>query len=159
MNVGLGAILFRENASERQDGLGLRLPTTTRRVPQQQQQQHRPTLDSIVQGRWNITGDASWLIHFAIIAFPKCGTSTMMHHLSQHPQLSIFPDERCELAYNQQAKLIQDSYMYLGKDKLRGIKCPILLESTQLGMRNMQKYFPKTKYIVGIRHPGKTKRK
>ena len=114
----------------------------------------RPPLDSILQGKWNITGDPSWLLHFAIIGFPKCGTSTMMHHLSKHPQVSIFADERCDVAYNQQAVLIKDSYLYLGKNKTRGIKCPMLLESTQLGMRNMQKFFPKTHYIVGIRHPG-----
>jgi len=48
--------------------------------PQRQpQQQHRdvpsadaprPPLESIVEGKWNITGDASWLLDFSIIGFP-----------------------------------------------------------------------------------------
>jgi hypothetical protein len=120
---------------------------------------HRPPLDSILQGEWNITGDVSWLLHFAVIGHPKCATSTMMKLLGTHPEVSIFQDERCDLAYNQQAKLIRDSYLYLKTNTTRGFKCPALLESTQLGMRNAIRFFPKMKYIVGIRHPGTVRRK
>jgi hypothetical protein len=145
INIGIGTF---QAPSVTHDTLPL-APSTRSKDPW-----GRPPLDSIIHNKWNITGDPSWLLQFAIIGFPKCGTSTMMHHLSKHPQVSIFPDERCDLAYNQQAVLIKDSYLYLGKNKTRGIKCPMLLESTRLGMRNMHKFFPKTNYIVGIRHPG-----
>jgi hypothetical protein len=114
----------------------------------------RPPLDSIVQG-WNITGDPSWLLNFAILGFPKCGTSTMMHHLSNHSEIQIFGDERCEMGANQHVPLIRDLYNELpaGPDYVRGIKCPMDLENTKLSMRNYQRVFPKTNYIVGVRHP------
>jgi hypothetical protein len=113
----------------------------------------RPPLDTIIQG-WNITGDPSWLLNFAILGFPKCGTSTMMHHLSNHSQIQMFNDERCEMASNQEVPLIRDWYNKLpAGDYVRGIKCPMDLENTKLSMRNYQKVFPKTNYIVGLRHP------
>lgn len=111
-------------------------------------------LNSILQG-WNITGDASWLLDFAIIGFPKCGTSTLMFHLLSHPEVKIFKDERCELAWNRQAILIRDLYLKFspGSSFVRGIKCPGDLENTKLSLPNYQKFFPKTSYIIGIRHP------
>ncbi len=49
----------------------------------------RPPLDSIIQG-CSITGDTSWLLNSAVWGFPKCGTSTIMHHLSKHSQIQMF---------------------------------------------------------------------
>lgn len=117
----------------------------------------QPPLTSIVQG-WNITGDSSWLLQFSIIGFPKSGTSTLMYHLRSHPEIHIFKDERCELAYNQHARLIEDLYRQFPASNathrfVRGIKCPMELESAHLSMRNYRKVFPKTDFIVGIRHP------
>jgi hypothetical protein len=117
----------------------------------------RPPLRSIVQ-EWNITGDPSWLLQFSIIGFPKSGTSSLMFHLQSHPEIHIFKDERCELAYNQHARLIEDLYRKFPPSNathrfVRGIKCPQDLENTKLSMRNYQKVFPKADFIVGIRHP------
>jgi len=139
-----------------------------------------PPLESILHGKWNVMGDASWLLDFAIVGFPKCGTSTLMFHLRNHPEIFTFKDERCDNSNNQQAKLIRDLYTNsvagnrnanaaeaTGSERdgggnnanveavviRRGIKCPIDLENTKLAMPNYQKYFPKTNYIVGIRHP------
>jgi len=117
----------------------------------------RPPLSSIVQG-WNITGDPSWLLQFSIVGFPKSGTSTLMFHLKDHPEIHIFKDERCELAYNQQVRLIEDMYRQFppataNQRFVRGIKCPLDLENPRLSMKNYRKFFPKTDFIVGIRHP------
>ena len=115
--------------------------------------QPRPPLESIVQG-WNITGDPSWLLNFAITGFPKCGTSTLMFHLQNHPQVQIFGDERCEMCFNQHAKLIDDLYNKFPQGNFaRGIKCPMDLENTKLSGNNYIQYFPHTDFIVGIRHP------
>jgi hypothetical protein len=115
-----------------------------------------PPLESIVNG-WNISGDASWLLNFAIIGFPKTGTSTLMFLLGKHPQVRMFQDERCDMSYRRQAVLIRDLYnefQPVGSPELvRGIKCPGDLENTKLAMPLYQKFFPKTKFIVGIRHP------
>lgn len=113
----------------------------------------RPPLDSIIQG-WNVTGDPSWLLNFAVVGFPKCGTSTLMHHLRGHPQVQIFSQERCDLSGNQQVPLIRDLYNELpAGNYVRGFKCPASLESTNMALINYQRFFPKTKFIVGIRHP------
>jgi hypothetical protein len=118
----------------------------------------RPRLSSLVQG-WNITRDVSWLIQFSIIGFPKSGTSTLMFHLRDHPEIHMFPHERCELSYNKQVHLIEDMYrqfppaMNSSHRFVRGIKCPMDLENRKLALSNYQKFFLKTDFIVGIRHP------
>lgn len=118
----------------------------------------RPRLSTMVQG-WNITGNVSWLLQFSIVGFPKTGTSTLMFHLRDHPEIHMFPHERCELSYNQHVRLIEDMYqqfppaMNASHRFVRGIKCPVELESTQIALRNYQRYFPTTDFVVGIRHP------
>jgi hypothetical protein len=77
-----------------------------------------------------------------------------MFHLQTHPEVQIFSDERCDMCYNKQAKLVQDLYNeFPPGDYSRGIKCPMDLENTKLGMRNYNQFFPKTDFITGIRHP------
>lgn len=113
----------------------------------------RPPLESLVK-KYNVTGDVSWLLNFAIIGFPKCGTSTLMFHLQNHPEVKIFSDERCDMAFNKQAQLVRDLYNNFPEgDYARGLKCPLDSESTKLGMPNYLKYFPKTRFLIGIRHP------
>jgi hypothetical protein len=117
----------------------------------------RPPLSSIVQG-WNITGDASWLLQFSVVGFPKCGSSTLMHHLRDHPEVHMFADERCECSSNQHARLIKDLYSDFpastaSQHYVRGIKCPMDLENNMVSIANYKKFFPKTDFIVGIRHP------
>ena len=84
-----------------------------------------------------------------------------MFHLRDHPEIHMFPHERCELGANQQKILIEDMYRQFPPAStttsnhrfVRGIKCPMELESRQLALHNYQKFFPKTDFIVGIRHP------
>ncbi|EEC47017.1 predicted protein [Phaeodactylum tricornutum CCAP 1055/1] len=113
----------------------------------------RPPLESIVQG-WNVSGDASWLLNVAVIGFPKCGTSTLMQHLESHPEVQMFTKERCELSGRQEATLIRDLYRQMpAGDFVRGIKCPLDIDSTTMFLPAYQKYFPKAHFIVGVRHP------
>jgi hypothetical protein len=113
----------------------------------------RPPLDSIVQ-EWDVTGDASWLLNFAVVGFPKCGTSTLMLHLQDHPEVQIFSKERCDLSGNQQVTLIRDLYnKFPSGNYVKGIKCPQDLESSGMALPAYQRFFPKTNFIVGIRHP------
>lgn len=118
----------------------------------------RPHLSALVQG-WNITGDVSWLLQFSIVGFPKTGTSTLMFHLRDHPEIHMFPHERCELSYNQHVRLIEDMYqkfppaMNESQRFVRGIKCPVELESHHIALRNYQRFFSTTDFVVGIRHP------
>ncbi|CAB9528585.1 expressed unknown protein [Seminavis robusta] len=112
----------------------------------------RPPLESIVQG-WNITGDASWLLNVAIIGFPKTGTTTLMKYLHKSRQVHIFDEERCEMTYNHHARLTESLYRDIPPGRtIRGIKCPRDVES-KWARQNYQTFFPKTDFMVGLRHP------
>lgn len=112
----------------------------------------KPPLQRYIQG-WNITRNVNWLLHFAIVGFPKTGTSTLMFYLRNHSQsIFMFPDERCELAWNQHVPLLKDIYKEYQPNLQMGIKCPTNLE-VDLALKNYKKFFPATKFIVGLRHP------
>ena len=96
-------------------------------------------------------GDYSSIVDFAVIAFPKTGTSTMMAYLSN---VAYVPQEEwCHL--NRKVPVpdllalnLQEEYPI--HDRPRGIKCPRDLEQ---GLATIKKYYPTTKLIVGVRHP------
>lgn len=112
----------------------------------------KPRLEHYVDG-WNITKNVNWLMDFSIVGFPKTGTSTLMLYLKNHTEsIFIFDDERCELGWNQQIRLVYDLYKEYHPDKLMGIKCPRDLE-VDLALNNYRTYFPETKFIVGLRNP------
>jgi len=111
-----------------------------------------PRLEELVQG-WNITGNVSFLMDFAIVGFPKTGTSTLMFYLEQYKNsIFTFRDERCELAWNQHVKLIEEMHTKYSSNRRMGIKCPGNLE-VDLALSNYKRFFPSTKFIVGLRHP------
>lgn len=111
-----------------------------------------PPLHDLVQG-WNITGNVSFLMDFAIVGFPKTGTSSLMFYLEQYKSsIYTFRDERCELSWNQHVRLINDMYPQYSPQRRMGIKCPGNLE-VDLALSNYHDIFPTTKFIVGLRHP------
>lgn len=76
-----------------------------------------------------------------------------MFYLRNHSEsIFIFPDERCELAWNQHVPLLNDMYKEYQPKLQMGIKCPTNLE-VDLALQNYNKFFPTTKFIVGLRHP------
>jgi hypothetical protein len=114
---------------------------------------HYPPLDKLVYGKYNVTGDVSFILDFAIIGFPKCGTSTMMEYLDQSPYTKVAQKERCDLGYGRQAKLVRDLYAELPEGEYkRGIKCPRDLEN-EFAMKAYTRYFPRTNFLIGLRHP------
>mmetsp|Transcript_2820 Transcript_2820/g.4241 ORF Transcript_2820/g.4241 Transcript_2820/m.4241 type:complete len:420 (+) Transcript_2820:156-1415(+) len=112
-----------------------------------------PPIEKIITGEWNVSGDANFLVDFAIVGFPKCGTSTMMEYLEMSPYTKVAQKERCELGSAQQASLIRKLYEELppGHYK-RGIKCPRDVEN-DFSMKNYGQFFPKTNFLIGVRHP------
>jgi hypothetical protein len=112
----------------------------------------KPKLEKFIQG-WNVTGNVNWLLDFAIVGFPKTGTSTLMHYLQNQTQsIFIFTEERCELGWNQHVPLMIDLHRNYEPYLRMGIKCPRDLE-VDLALKNYKEYFPNTKFIVGVRHP------
>lgn len=100
--------------------------------------------------------DVSWLLDFAVLGFPKCGTTTLMQSLNTPYDAAVAQDERCALGNNNPARLV---WQLLEGDGLpkdpnirRGIKCPKDLESVDT-LKNLAEFFPKTKLIITVRHP------
>jgi hypothetical protein len=84
----------------------------------------RPPLRTILDND-AVIGDPSWLLDFGIIGYGKCGTSTMMIWLKDHPQVQAFDHELKELMVRRPDALIRRLYTELqpGPYK-RGYKAP-----------------------------------
>ena len=97
-------------------------------------------------------------LDFAIPGFPKCGTSTLMYYLHHHPEIHMFPRERCEMTSNDPSPLLHD-LAHINKNgskwPLTGIKCPRELESGAIPKHYSKHYgtADPPKLLVGIRHP------
>lgn len=137
------------------------LPRINRRLP-------LPPLESLLnitnnipgkQFQATIIGNVSDLLDFAVIGVAKCGTSTMMGYLNQPPLSYVFQGERCAMGNRRPENLIQALHRvameYSNKEvgpssTLLGIKCPSAIGEA---MDNFSILFPRTKFIVGLRHP------
>mmetsp|Transcript_16958 Transcript_16958/g.23992 ORF Transcript_16958/g.23992 Transcript_16958/m.23992 type:complete len:237 (+) Transcript_16958:357-1067(+) len=101
-----------------------------------------------------ITSDISSLLDFAIIGFAKAATSTLLQDLS--PYTSTPREEVCNMVVGDIPILVNDLYTLSnevdGKRLPRGIKCPQDI-SSDASIQNFATYFPRTKLIIGIRHP------
>jgi hypothetical protein len=61
----------------------------------------RPPLESLIGDTYlNISGNVQFLLDFAILGVPKCGTSTMMRWLNQHSLASVIDTEVYDLMQN-----------------------------------------------------------
>lgn len=123
-----------------------------------------PPLSSLIDVNGNIADgvDISGFLDFSIIGFPKTGTTSLLRHLSD--LTNSLPKEHCDLVVNDTVKLVSVIYDdhaqriqrakdgVISENQLRGIKCPQDI-SSDWSMHNYAKYFPRTKLIVGIRHP------
>jgi hypothetical protein len=94
------------------------------------------------------------LLDFAVIGFGKCGTTTMMKWLNDHPLTQVFQYEVRDLAARKLNLLVQKLYCELkaGRQYKRGYKSPGDINHPQ-SLGYLRRYFPETKLIVGIRHP------
>lgn len=116
----------------------------------------RPPLDSLVDSYTNDVrkgADVSWLLDFAVIGFGKCGTTTIMEWLDQHPQLQCIQEEVWALSRGKPKGLVNRLYNGLpdGSQYRRGYKCPA--DITDLRVLNYyRRYWPRTKLFIGVRY-------
>jgi hypothetical protein len=112
-------------------------------------------LESIIQDRHkNITGDPQFLLDFAIVGYPKCGTGTMKDWLRNHPETQMPAKEMQALSQGHPARAVWTLYKRLPKgDYKRGYKSPFDITNKGGALDSLRTYWPKTKLIVGIRHP------
>jgi hypothetical protein len=112
----------------------------------------RPPFDTVVDEYGNVTGNVEDLLHFAVIGFGKCGTTSMISWLDAHPELQTYPKEIYDMMFGRVGEMVRKIYsMPVGKFK-RGYKSPADLAAVK-AVEMIRRYFPKTKLIVGIRHP------
>ena len=124
-----------------------------------------PPLEELIgkDGKISSHEDISWLLDFAIVGFAKTGTTSMLKHLSEITHMPS--SESCGLSDENIVKFVKDMYSDRSKrldieeknghefhEALRGLKCPQDI-SSEVSMHNYAKYFPKTKLIIGVRHP------
>lgn len=116
----------------------------------------RPPLSNLIQGS-KIIGDVQFLLDFAIIGHPKTGTGTHEHHLARHEEIKIYDHEVRLLRDGKEAAFVKKMYdLPEGTQYKRGYKAPrdlVVAKNHPLRLINM--YWPKTKLIVGVRHPVK----
>ena len=93
------------------------------------------------------------ILDFAIVGFPKCGTTTLEANLGYLAPMPIADvctpvHQTVWYSYHNWPKTYQKD----GEDKLfRGTKCPAFIQGKWL--LDYSKYLPRTKLIAGVRHP------
>lgn len=125
-------------------------------LPAEHNHIHRPPLETILTPKGEIIGDPAFLLDFAIVGFPKCGTTALQDWLSQHPQVQLLPGEPYPLMNRKPYLLIWKLYTHLPEDDqmkfVRGYKNPLDIR-VPLSMQYLSKLFPRTLLIIGLRHP------
>jgi len=116
-----------------------------------------PALSDLVQNG-EIVGDVDWELDFAIVGFPKCGTSYLMRYLALGEELYLNDHELCTLTFNDPVNLAK---MYYDIDRVTedgrrrvkvGLKCPKDFES-DFGLQHYSQYWPTTDFVITTRHP------
>lgn len=111
-----------------------------------------PPLESILSENGTVIGNPQSLLHFATIGFGKCGTTSLMRWLADHPELQSLKSEVWALVGQEPERLIRRLHRKLTLNKKRGYKCPgdILADYVLDYYRD---WWPQTKFFVAIRHP------
>lgn len=112
-----------------------------------------PPLSSLVNDTDHIIGDPQFLFDFAIIGFGKCGTTTMMSWLGDHPEVYLPQAEDWSLVYQDPQGFIRRHYAnYIPGPYQRGYKCPGDIRD-HTALQYLRTLWPRTKLLIGIRHP------
>ena len=119
-----------------------------------------PPLEELIARNGTIIGDISWMLDFAVIAFPKSVTTFMKDYLNQTKETFVFERELCMKHYSDITDFVKTYYDLHAKLKQPrypktiqfGLKCPgVLYRENDIHI--YAKYFPRTKFIIGLRHP------
>jgi len=115
-----------------------------------------PTLSSLVrEDDGEIVADVQFLLDFAIVGHSKTGTSSQMNWLAKHAEVQMYHHEVHSLRNGKPKELVELMYaLPSGRQFKRGYKSPNDIVNA-ISMEAIRTYWPKTKLIVGIRHPVK----
>jgi hypothetical protein len=119
----------------------------------------RPSLSSLIRrdnkaNTFDLTGEpVDWLLDFVLAGHAKCATTSIMQSLHAHPEIQMYNQELYSLHQGDPASLVRLLYQLPKGDHFqRGYKAPTEIERLY-SILLLQKYFSKTKIIVGLRHP------
>jgi hypothetical protein len=124
----------------------------------QQQQSPLPLLKTLVKEN-QIVANVSFLLDFAIIGFPKCGTTTLQHWLDEHPQIDTTPNENYLNMANASDKLVRLLHPLKKQQLLRKKHKHLLGYKETKDIYSPQSHYSfashwyNTKLIVSTRHP------
>ena len=130
------------------------------------QQSLPPLSDLVREGGIRSDANVSWMLDFAIIGAAKSGTTSLMNYLGSSDEIFMRDGELCWMSANKTGRVVSFFYCHLEEDghggifartpdgrKLRtGLKCPKDI-ATEAGLKNYAAYFPRTDFIVTLRHP------
>ena len=121
-----------------------------------------PDLAELIDERdGSVVGDVSFLLDFAIVGFPKSGTTFMKDYLNRTTGTYVYEREFCMKRDGDVARFVAEYHALhvalnqtdLGRKTVSfGIKCPGPLYRAN-DLVYLREYFPETRLIVGLRHP------
>ena len=118
-----------------------------------------PPLNELIATNGTIIGDISWMLDFAIIAFPKSGTTFMKDYLNQTSETYVYEREYCMKRHEDVGDFVREYYdLHVRYNQPQypktiqfGLKCPGVFYRADINL--YAKYFHRTKFIIGLRHP------
>jgi hypothetical protein len=103
-----------------------------------------------------VSFDPSHKLDFAVIGFPKSGTSFLLEVLGMHPEITMPSKEFCDIHHDNGDKLfmrwIKNQSALHPSGQKYGIKCPTMIRVTN-AIDNLMKVSDQTRLVVGVRHP------
>jgi len=119
---------------------------------------NRPPLKLLIQDAFkNVTGDPQFLLDFAIIGFAKTGSTSMASWIGSHPEARLSRFEMFALSEGRPALAVLWLYKMLRESSStnlkQGYKGPYDITNMNGALESIQTYWPKTKLLVGVRHP------
>lgn len=137
-------------------------------VPETEQKNHVRigTSAAVAKGKTTFVEETKWPdfnpskdLNFAVIGWPKTGTSFLLNVLGNHPEVTMPNTEFCDIVQDGGEKNLTD-WM---ENKVRemnnsssvqkfGIKCPGMIRQTR-SIENLMKLSDSTRLVVGVRHP------
>jgi hypothetical protein len=115
--------------------------------------QNPPRLKRLVY-RKRIVRNVDWMLDFAIIGFPKCGTSYLKQWLGSSPDVFLDDHEVDWMAQDKPYRLVEHLHQVISIYPATriGIKFPGDIDS-MFSLHYYRQHFPRTKFIVLLRHP------
>jgi len=112
----------------------------------------------ISRDRAGLSQRGSLALDFAVIGFPKTGTSFLLEVLGNHAEIEMPPEEFCDIDKDNGEVQIKNwlqsvqSNLKASSPLRYGIKCPVMVRTTH-AITNLVNMSDRTRLIVGVRHP------